>query len=216
MTHGRRSIRTADGGYPSEHIIRFIARNYYRRNRNNIKVLDFGCGAGANTWYLSREGFDTYAFDGSPSAVNNARTKLENEQLHADIRVMDGIAIDYEENYFDAVIDSACITANSIENIKIMYEEIFSILKPEGRLCSIVFGKGTTGYGKGLLIEKDTFTNIEIGHLAGEGKIHFFDKQSLCAVLNNIGYKIISCDTDLMTDLGDDVESIIVQAEKER
>lgn len=53
------------GRYPSETVIRFIARNYYKTEREKIKILDFGCGAGAHTWYLAREGFDVYAFDGS-------------------------------------------------------------------------------------------------------------------------------------------------------
>ncbi len=42
-------------GYPSEHVIRFVARNYYKRNRSEVKILDFGCGTGANTWSLARE-----------------------------------------------------------------------------------------------------------------------------------------------------------------
>lgn len=65
------------GRYPSETVIRFIARNYYKTEREKIKILDFGCGAGAHTWYLAREGFDVYAFDGSKSAVDKAEKYLE-------------------------------------------------------------------------------------------------------------------------------------------
>ena len=32
------------GKYPSEDIIRFIARNYYKKERSNIKILDFEQG----------------------------------------------------------------------------------------------------------------------------------------------------------------------------
>lgn len=32
------------GKYPTEHVIRFIARNYYSQERSKIKILDFGCG----------------------------------------------------------------------------------------------------------------------------------------------------------------------------
>ena len=35
------------GRYPSETVIRFIARNYYKTEREKIKILDLGCGAGA-------------------------------------------------------------------------------------------------------------------------------------------------------------------------
>lgn len=34
------------GKYPSEHVIKFIARNYYNKDRATIKILDFGCGGG--------------------------------------------------------------------------------------------------------------------------------------------------------------------------
>lgn len=34
------------GKYPTEHVIRFIARNYYKKERSKIRILDFGCGGG--------------------------------------------------------------------------------------------------------------------------------------------------------------------------
>ena len=64
------------GKYPAEPVIRFVARNYYNKVRITIKILDFCCGAGSNTWYLAREGFDVYAFDGSVSAVNKVEKLL--------------------------------------------------------------------------------------------------------------------------------------------
>ena len=73
------------GKYPQEYVIRFVARNYYNRDRKSVKILDFGCGQGANTWYLAREGFDTYAFDGSENAVLKCSERLKNEGLTADI-----------------------------------------------------------------------------------------------------------------------------------
>ena len=51
-----------------------MARNYYSAaDRKNIKVCDMGCGSGANTWYLCNEGFDVYGFDGSESAIEQAK-----------------------------------------------------------------------------------------------------------------------------------------------
>lgn len=107
------------GRYPSETVIRFIARNYYKTDRTMVKILDFGCGAGAHTWYLAREGFDVYAFDGSKSAVEKAKKYLAAdgyEKVHFD--VMDGAEIQYEKNFFDCVVDSVCIYANTTQNIK--------------------------------------------------------------------------------------------------
>lgn len=52
------------GKYPSEDLIRFIARNFYKvENRKNVKILELGCGPGANIWYLAREGFSFCGVD---------------------------------------------------------------------------------------------------------------------------------------------------------
>ncbi len=87
------------GKYPSEFVVRFIARNYYDMDRKTIKVLDFGCGGGSNTWYLAREGFDTYAFDGFKSAIEKVRTRLEGENLPADLKILDVLDLDYADNF---------------------------------------------------------------------------------------------------------------------
>ena len=97
------------GKYPSEPVIRFVARNYYKVDRKATKILDFGCGGGSHTWYLAREGFDTYAFDGSKSAVNKVEARLKEEKLQADLRVRDALELDYGDNFFDCIIDNATI-----------------------------------------------------------------------------------------------------------
>ena len=129
------------GEYPSEHVIRFIARRYYGLKRDEVKILDFGCGAGNHVWYLAREGFDTYGFDGSASAIKNAANKLDREHLKAHLMVSDALEINYKNEFFDAVIDSACIYANRIEDIKIMYCKIFDILKTGGGYCQYALEK---------------------------------------------------------------------------
>lgn len=202
------------GGYPSEHIIRFVARNYYTEKRNQIKILDFGCGGGSHTWYLAREGFDTYAFDGSQYAVENARMKLEREGLHANIRVFDGLKIEYEEEFFDAVIDNVCIYANILRNIKKMYGNIYRILKKGGRLATVCFGKETYGCGMGREIEVDTYTDIPDGLLWNRGISHFFDKEELEKILEEVGFKDIIVDTILYTDNGKAVQQYVAQAVK--
>ena len=51
--------------YPEPILIRLIAKNFFRiKTRKKIKILDLGCGEGANLWFLAREGFDAYGIDG--------------------------------------------------------------------------------------------------------------------------------------------------------
>ena len=98
------------GKYPSEPVIRFVARNYYNKDRRCIKMLDFGCGGGANTWYLTREGFDVYAFDGSKSAIHKVEERLKKENLCVNLRICDALETNYEDNFFDFIIGRTALS----------------------------------------------------------------------------------------------------------
>lgn len=202
------------GGYPSEHVIRFIARNYYQTERSKVKILDFGCGGGAHTWFLAREGFDTYAFDGAEQAVINTRKKLEKEHLSAHLEVKDGTDLDYQENYFDAVIDNVSIYSNKMKDIISMYKNIYRSLKTDGKLLTVCFGKETCGYRIGVEIEKDTYTNIPKGPLHNRGTVHFFDKKEIIDILEQIGYRHITIDTINYSDSGEIIQQYVVSTEK--
>lgn len=202
------------GGYPPEHIIRFIARNYYKKERNTIKILDFCCGAGACTWYLAREGFHTYAFDGSRSAVESTKIRLERESLKADVDVYDAIDVGYNDNYFNVVLDNCGIICNKMESVKKMYQQVHRILLPTGKFLTVCFGKNTYGFGYGEEIEEGTYNNISEGLLAGRGTIHFYSENELNKVLKERGFIKIHIDTISYTDEGRRVELLIAKCEK--
>ncbi len=202
------------GRYPSETVIRFVARNFYQMDRENVKILDFGCGQGAHTWYLSREGFDTYAFDGSQSAVDKAVQFLENEGLRAHLDVMDGANISYQDDYFDAVIDSACIGHNMIKDIKRMYSEIYRILKKEGKLFTTFFSTKTTGFGTGECLEHNTYKSVEAGPLQGVGVVHFWDKNEFSEIVKGAGFKNIEIENSIYTNNGNYIDSYVLTATK--
>ena len=170
---------------------------------------------GANTWYLAREGFDVYAFDGSKCAVQKAKDYLESEgfyNVHFDI--LDGAEIFYEKSFFDCVIDNVCICANKYEGIKRMYSNIYSILKENGKIFSSCFGVKTEGYGTGKELERNTYCDIREGVLAGRGVEHFFAKDDLYSLLKEVGFMDISIDEMIYTDNGVLVQMFIATAEK--
>jgi SAM-dependent methyltransferase len=120
------------GAYPKEEVIRWVAKNFYQvKDRSKVKFLDLGCGAGANTWFLDREGFDVTGIDGSPTAVN--RSPVKGKCL-----VADAINLPFEDNSFHAVIDVACIAHNKWQDAKRIVKEIRRVLKQSGALLSIM------------------------------------------------------------------------------
>lgn len=204
------------GKYPGEPVIRFVARNFYKTERHNIKILDFGCGQGAHTWYIAREGFDAYAFDGSRSAVEKAKTMLAEEGLSAKFEVMDGVNLTYQDDFFDAVIDSACIGNNRIRDIQEMYAGTYRILKNNGKLFTTFFSTLTSGFGTGEELEKNTYSGVVSGPLSGLGVIHFWERDELFEVVKGAGFKNIVIEKATYTDRGNIVDSFILTAEKVR
>ena len=189
------------GAYPSEEVIRFIARNYYSKERENVKVVDLGCGQGANTWYIAKEKFDTYAFDGSASAIKAAKSLLEKHSVNAELIVSDASNTPYEDNFFDAAIDGALIYANTTDGIKSILKEVYRILKPNGKIFSTgLFTKNTSGYATGEKIEENTYRNVTEGTLQNIGTIHFFEKKEIEEIWDLCGFKDIKIDLIERTD----------------
>lgn len=188
------------GRYPSEDVIRFVARHRPRSNNENVTALDAGCGVGSVLWLLAREGFHAYGFDGSRSAVAKAKTFLDQERLVAQVLVCDAARIEFSEAFFDVAIDNGMLGGNSVEGIHRILWELRRVLKPGGKLFSTrLFTRQTSGFGSGERVEKDTFRNLEFGPLARIGTIHFFDKEFVRQTWEETGFRIQSIDRELRT-----------------
>jgi len=174
------------GRYPNEHLIRFVARNFYAvPDRSSVRILDLGCGQGPNTWYMAREKFSVSGIDGSHSAVVQAQQRLESEHLQADLRVGDYLNLPWEEGVFDAVVDIASLYANRAQNFRDALREVRRVLKPGGLVFSLSFSKNTWGYGMGREIEKDGFTDIPEGPMLGRGFALYLDLEGLKDLFSN-------------------------------
>lgn len=124
--------------YPDNNVIRFIANNYYKApDRKAVKILDVGCGAGANTWYLANEGFSVAAIDGSPVAMEKLRLKLEKMKLEAFLGCGDFTKLDFKPDYFDAIIDVSSLCYVDEKEARPLMEKLHTVLKPGGKIFSL-------------------------------------------------------------------------------
>lgn len=181
------------GKYPPEELIRFMARYFYSApDRKKVKILDFGCGTGASSWYLAREGFCLYGIDGSKTAVAIAKERFEKECLVGEFKVGNFIKTDYPDNFFDGIADVTSIQHNTSENILKILKEIHRILKPGGKFFSMALNRDSYGYGFGEKMEANTYRDIPSGPLAGRGLIHFFDEKELKELFDNSKFELIS------------------------
>lgn len=183
------------GKYPAESVIRFMAKNFYKKNRSEIKVLEVGCGTGANIWYLLRERFDAYGIDGSSVAIDRAKERLKEENLVSKLISGDIINLPYEDNFFDAVIDNECIYCNNLENTATILKEVKRVLKPHGKFYSRTFTDklfvgGELDHTKVSSLE---YSEINVGPLAGKGFSRLTSKENILNVYGS--FNILSIDS---------------------
>lgn len=123
------------GKYPPEDFIRFIARNFYNvENRKEIKILEVGCGPGANLWFLAREGFEISGIDGSQTAITQAGSRLNTEcpNWRGALTVGDISVLPYPNDCFDAVVDIECVYCNTYATSKQIYCEMARVVRGGG------------------------------------------------------------------------------------
>lgn len=191
------------GKYPSENVIKFIARNYFKeKNKGQIKILDAGCGVGAQSWFLAREGFDVYGFDFSEPAIKKLKSRFEKEALYLDnlhkFEVKDATLLDYPEKFFDVIVDSAMLPCLDDENIMKVLNNYCRILNDKDHAKLFCGGlhevNGVFGIETGKKIGEFMVGEMREGRLAGNFYNNFFDRQRLQKLFLNAGFKNIKID----------------------
>ncbi len=147
----------------------------FLKARNVKKVLDLGCGAGRHLVFLARKGFEVYGTDISEIGLDQARRRLREEGLEAELKRSDMTVIPYPDVFFDAVIGIWVIYHNTLEAMRKTISEIHRVLN-EGGLAFLTFqSKRSYKFGKGKEIEKDTFV-LEEG--PEKGVLHHFSEKN--------------------------------------
>ncbi len=149
------------GKYPPEELVRWVAKNFYQiHKRDSVNILDVGCGTGACSWFIAREGFSVYGIDGSSAAIRVARERFDHEGLRGEFTVGDFIDLPWPDEYFDGAIDVVALNHNTLTASRHVLSEVRRVLKPGGYFFSMTFKDGCWGDGTGQPIEPHTFQGI--------------------------------------------------------
>ncbi len=143
------------------------------------RVLELGCGAGANIPLFRALGIAYYAIDGSPTIVKQLHDRYPD--LADNIACGDFTSLQPFPGQFDIVIDRASLTCNSTAAIKKGLQLAFDSLKPEGVFIgSDWYSKSHSDAVGGSLSEDEyTRTNFTTGQFTGTGQVHFSDEEHL-------------------------------------
>lgn len=172
------------GKYPQEHVVRGIARHFYSApDRRAVKLLEIGCGPGANIWFMAREQFSVSGIDGSSTAIALANERLAAEGLTADLLVGDYVRLPWPNATFDGILENVSLYANSWSSIQRALDEVQRVLKPGGIFLCSFFTDKTWGYGMGREVERDGFIDIPEGPMASTGFALFLTRERLDELL---------------------------------
>lgn len=114
------------------------------------KVLDLGCGTGtlAIMAKQSQPDAEVFGLDADPDMLKVAKQKADEKNASVTFDVGFTNQLPYPDNSFDRVMSSIMIHhLKTPDKIKTA-QEIFRVLKPNGELHIIDFGKPYTLYGK--------------------------------------------------------------------
>jgi SAM-dependent methyltransferase len=132
-------------------------------NRNDVSILDVGCGVGRDAFWLAEQGFKVWAIDSSPEMINNAKENLP----HNNIVYLHDSAPDLNEikalgKKFDVVLMSAFLFHLDTHERKQFLENLKSLVKENAYVfISLRYGpipEGRVMYEVGLL-ELEDFAN---------------------------------------------------------
>lgn len=184
--------------YPTDALLCFLGGEGCLSGRDNksIKILEIGCGSGANLWMLAKEGFDVYGIDNSVTSLKLAKEHLNNKwNVDADICVGSFDRIPYDDNMFDYVIDIVSMQHIDLKTSKDALKEVYRVLKPKGKFFSYRLSDHSVMYENDECerIDAATISNIPKGlPLAGNGTTSFWSPSLARYIYGETGLKVES------------------------
>lgn len=184
--------------YPCEALLCFLGGEgcLLGEDNSSIKILEVGCGSGANLWMLAKEGMDVYGMDNSPTSLQLAKDHLFTKwNVTADLRLGSFDKMPYEDNMFDYVIDVVSMQHIDLSVTEKALNEIKRVLKTNGKFFSYRLSDHSVMYecSDSNRIDAATINDISSGlPLAGNGVTTFWSPSLARIMYEKAGLQITS------------------------
>lgn len=105
------------------------------------KLLEVGCGVGIDLVRFARGGAIVTGVDLAETSIDLAKQNFEQNGLQGDLRVMNGQALEFDDNSFDVVYAHGVLqyTADAQQ----MVNELHRVLKPGGQAIMMVYNRNS-------------------------------------------------------------------------
>ncbi len=149
---------------------KFVYYNFLKDKKG--KLLDLGCGKGADSIFFHNKGFEVTGVDYANEAIKQFNDTQKRYDIFLTSLVKDITEpFPFEPRTFDVVYSRLGINYFDDKTTKNVISEIKKVLKSEGLLLFQVKSVNDKSYGKGKEIEKHMFEE-ENGYVR-----HFFSKE---------------------------------------
>lgn len=180
--------------WPWSDVVSYVFR--YAYSKKEIRVLEIGCGSGANIPFFLSLGYKYYGIDGSSTIVNKLKKKFP--QIKKNLVIGDLTKhIQFNER-FDLIVDRSALTFNTTEGIKQSLELVYEKMKSNAKYIGIDWiSTDHPDYLKGIRVDKHTKTGYKVGQFVNLGVVHFSNKSHLLNLFKK--FKILVLEHKVVT-----------------
>jgi SAM-dependent methyltransferase len=174
--------------WPWSDLVSFTLR-HARPDGGFHRVLELGCGAGANIPFFRKLGVDYWAIEGSAFVV----AKLHEAFPDLGERIVAG---DFTREIpfdgpFDLVIDRSSLTHNETVAVRRTLRMVCDLMRPGAKFIGINwFSMKHSAAAAGDPVDSHTRTNIPAGQFAGVGAVHFSDQEHIVELIGTAGFQL--------------------------
>lgn len=166
-------------GKPRPILVEFIEKGLIKKGA----ALDLCCGAGTNTVYLAKNGFEVSGIDISPTAVDMATKKAQKANAKVTFSVQNFVELPFKDAQFAFVFDMGCFHHVEPENREKFIRGVHRVLKDDGLYMLTCFsyrnGPAWNHFTKKQLLSlfSESFVIKAVRHypsLEGDDVVRFF------------------------------------------
>lgn len=162
--------------WPWSDLVSMIMR-HAKPETQDFRMLELGCGAGANIPFFLSLGVEYYAIESSGVIVSRLHKKFP--ELEDKIFVGDFTKKLPSGNY-DLIVDRGSLTNNKTEAIENCLQLCHDQLKPNGKFVGIDwYSTLCSSYSQGQIEDDWTRINFPRGPFVDAFRVHFSDKEHL-------------------------------------
>lgn len=177
--------------WPWSDLVSYVMRYAKPSNPSQCRVLELGCGAGANIPFFKWLGVDYHAVDGSPAIVKKLQQRYPG--YAEKIKAADFTSSIPFDVGFDIIVDRASLTHNDTESIRRGIALLRDHMIPGSYFIGIDwFSVNHTDFSKGNP-DADGYTRHAItdGQFAGVGSVHFSDQSHIVALFEGFDIRTL-------------------------